>query len=873
MAFSWRWFLVLLALLLSGERNFAASARENRALASAASAFSTEMYPRAATELGEFIEKYPDSTNTPQARLLLAEAEFKQGKFPLAIWLLTSTNATMKAGALADQYAYWAGEAQFAENDLTNAIATFVAFPNKFPDSPLKLRVVVETASAYVQLGDWPQVGGLLEDTNGVFQRAAQMDAANELVSRGQLLRAQARFVSNDFTGAAAILAALNSQTLMPELDWQRAYLLYQVKMAAGDLNAALAATTNMLSVAKLKNDAVLRAESVAMRAELLEKSERAAEAVAAYSENLATNAPEQRQREAVLKIAALSIAQKQFTNAEQSLGNFIAQFTNSPAADVALLTLGELYLKDYVAQPLATNNLVLASGAFTQFLGAFTNSPLAGKAFLDRGWCDSLAGKTDESLADFKAAAQRLPPSEDLAVARFKIGDALFAQNDYAGALTNYRAVLDGFTNFPAVAQTLGEQALYQSLRANLALNDLPGANGTLARILTNYPAGDLSDNAILLFGENLADARRPADARELFEQFEKQSPDSELWPQTELAIARTYEQETNWPAAITNYEGWLKNFPTNSLQPQADYALALANFQAGNETNAFVQFTNFVAQFPTNELAPLAQWWVADHFYRAGDFFHAEYNYKVLFQTWQSSGLADQARMMAGRAAMGRPDYADAINYFTTLVSDTNCPPDLKVLAQFAWGGALMLSDSPDKSNPLQNYSDATNVFVQICQAYPTNEWGALAWGEMGDCYLQLTNYDAATNAFAQVFSTNSPANISARSRAQIEFGMALEKKAALAAGDEQRALLELAKNDYADVLFTKNLRDGEIADSFWIKNAGLKAALAAETLGEWDQAEDIYAELKKWLPQLGDSLGKKIAEANTHLPQKKN
>ena len=56
------------------------------------------------------------------------------------------------------------------------------------------------------------------------------------------------------------------------------------------------------------------------------------------------------------------------------------------------------------------------------------------------------------------------------------------------------------------------------------------------------------------------------------------------------------------------------------------------------------------------------------------------------------------------------------------------------------------------------------------------------------------------AATNAYAQVF--NSPfADISARSQAQIGFGIALEKKAALADGDDQR-LLKLALDNYLDV-----------------------------------------------------------------------
>ena len=72
---------------------------------------------------------------------------------------------------------------------------------------------------------------------------------------------------------------------------------------------------------------------------------------------------------------------------------------------------------------------------------------------------------------------------------------------------------------------------------------------------------------------------------------------------------------------------------------------------------------------------------------------------------------------------------------------------------------------------------------MFSQIGQ---TNELGALARVEIGECDLQLANYDAATNAYAQVF--NSPnADISARSQAQIGFGIALEKMAALATGDE--------------------------------------------------------------------------------------
>jgi outer membrane protein assembly factor BamD (BamD/ComL family) len=862
MIFQRRWILFLLALALGGGDSFAAgTTKEQRAYAAAVSAFNDEMYPRAEAEFAQFVQKYPKSTNASEAVLMQAQAEFKQAEFTNAVAKLTDTSNLAKAGNLADQYVYWTGEAQFQNGDFSPAAKTFTSLAQNFPESPLRLRAVVEAASAYVQSGDWPETIKLLEDTNGVFQRAAQMDPGNELVSRGQLLLAQARFARKDFVGAAAVLESLNSQTLNPELDWQRADLLYQVKFEAGDLAAALAITTNLLQIAPLEKDDGLHAESVAMHARALEKLNRAGEAIAAYQENL-TDAPDERQREAILKIAGLSIAQNQFTNAELMLENYLAQFTNSPEADVALLTLGELYLKDDVA-PAAASHLQEAQKCFDQFLNQFTNSPLAGQAYLDRGWCHWLAVEIPESLADFSLAAEKLPPSEDLAVARFKMGDALFEQKDFAGALTNYRAVLDDFAGYPTVVQTLGDRARYQSLRADLELGDVNSASNVLAQISGNYFANEPAQSGALLFGEGLLDLRSPAGARAQFEKLEAQFPDSPLRPQVELAIARTYQSEQRWTVAIGKYEDWLKNFPTNSLQPQADYALAWANFQAGNETNAFMLFTNFVAQFPTDDLAPLAQWWVADHYFRAPEpdhFVNAERNYKFIFQNtnWQGSPLVYQARMMAGRAAVGRLGYRDAIGYFTSLTGDTNCPPDLNVQALFAWGGTLMRMDSPDANNPLANFSAATNVFFnQIVQMYPTNELGALAWGEIGDCDLQLANYDGATNAYAQVF--NSPfANISARSQAQIAFGMALEKKAALASGNEQTGLLNQALGNYLEVFDT---RFGE-NDLFWVKEAGLQAAPLVGMLDDADAERKFYQDLEGMLPQLADAIEKKIA-----------
>jgi TolA-binding protein len=867
MAFLRQSFLILFALVLGGGQVIAASARENRDYAAAAAAFQVGMFGRADTAFAQFLEKYPESARVAEATLLQAQAEIKLGEFTNASAKLTGTNNLAKAGSLADEYVYWTGEAQFEGTNYSGAAQTWIALAQQFPESRRRLQAVVGAASALTALAEWQQVVTLLDEANGIFQRAAKREPGDEQVAHGELLLAQAKFALKDFSGASAILnPLLDLKTLKPELGRQGALLLYQVKMAAGKTDAALAVTTNLLQIARHETNADWLAEGTALRAGALEKLGRVDEAIAAYQENL-TNAPVAREREAVLKIAGLAIAQNKFPVATNALENFLAQFPDSPAADVALLTLGELHLKNYAAQPeSATNDLPAAQSRFGQFIGAFTNSPLLGKAYLDRGWCFWLAGKKQESFDDFKMAAQKiaaqqLPPSEDLLVAWFKMGDAQFAQKDFAGALENYRAVLGNLETSPETGASLGDRALYQSLRASLELKDTAGATNALAQIFKKYPLGELAQSSSLLYGESIAS---PADARALFEKVAAQLAGSPLQPQIGLAVARTYEREQNWPAAITNYANWLGNFPTNGLRAQASYSLAWSDFHAGNEADAFVQFTNFTAQFPANELAPLAQWWVADHFFRAGDFVDAERNYKFIFQNadWQSSPLIYPAQMMAGRAAVARLDYTGAVrDYFAKLEQDTNCPLDLRVQATFAHGDALMRSDSADTNNPLANFGQATNEFFQIVQLYPTNELGALALFYLGECNAQLGNFDAATNVYAQIFNS-SFAGVSARSQAQIGFGIALEKKAAQLTGSGQSALLNAALDNYLAVYNGSNLRDGELSDPFWLKKAGLQAAPLVGLLNNPAAERNFYGSLKALLPQLAESLEKKIA-----------
>lgn len=191
-----------------------------------------------------------------------------------------------------------------------------------------------------------------------------------------------------------------------------------------------------------------------------------------------------------------------------------------------------------------------------------------------------------------------------------------------------------------------------------------------------------------------------------------------------------------------------------------------------------------------------------------------------------------------------------------------------------------------SPAETNKLANFEEAIRVFGTLPQLYPGTPSAAQAWGEIGNCYLQLavrdpSAYLAASNAFHHV--TNAPqAGVALRSQAAVGLARVAEGLAGQKAGNEKAALLKLARDHYLDVFYAKHLREGETKDLFWIKEAGLGAvrvvesfttANAASSREEWQQVKRLCETLQELLPPLRPRLDRILARAKEQLPPEEN
>lgn len=830
---------------------------EAKAYAIAKESYRLKAWERAEQELAEFIKDYPKSEQLAEAVWYQAQAQFEQHKYPAVVAALQPRFGA--AGNLADQYLYWIGQSQFKDADFSAAAATFGKLAREYPTSPRRLEAAVNEAEALGRLEQWTNVVTLLKRADGPFRQAELGARGSEMAGRGFLLLAEAQLMLKDYPSAEVALTKVTAG-LSPDLEWKRRYLLCRTLAESGRADEAERESAGMITAAENAlqnpNQLALLADSVVFRADLLEQLGRKEEAIAVLRRNF-TNAPVARQRQALVRVTALAIQQEQLTEAMGTLDAYLNQFTNSAAADVAWLTLGELHLKQHVAggkgngnEARAGEHLKEATNCFQRVISKFPGSAYVGKARLNLGWCFWVENKFADSEAAFDTAVKRLPGSEDRVVAQFKLADAQFIQSNYVAALTNYREVLQVMTNWPAVNGALRTPASYQALRASLELTNAAGAELAMREILADDSASAEAISSVLLVAQAYVDANEPVEAQRLFGEFTLQFPESELRPEVELLVARLREEQGQWGKAGVAYDAWLGRYATNRLRAQVEFQRALAAAGAGEATNALQRFTNFVAQYPAHELAPRAQWWVADYYYGREDWVAAGINYKELFTRWPKSELAYEAQMMAGRAAMGRSGYDDAIEHFTSLTLDTNCPPGLWGQAMSAYGGALIRLPAKG-TNKLENLEEALKVFKALVKRaekdYPTNELTAAACGELGNCAAQLQDYTTASNAYQQAL-TSPAASVTVRCQARVGLAIVLEKQALAGGSAGMPVLLKQARELYRDVYSGKYLAADEVSEGFWKKKAGLEAARLSEALNEWPQAVELYRDLNR-------------------------
>ena len=317
-----------------------------------------------------------------EAILLQAEARLELTNYAGAIELLSAHQGA--AGTNADEYLFWLAEAHARKGDYRAAerwvcetgqrVPRLVPLPGGGPRGGVGARGAGAHGAVRMAARDRACCS---RRTGCSRQRCARMPRS-DLVPRGCLLLSEAQLATKDYPGAEATLQPLAKRLLGPKRAWQWQYSAVPHSTGGGADECGVArARRILLALAVNAGQTNLQADSAEFQASLLERLGRTDEALTAYQKNLAEGVPAERQRTALLKTTALSLAQTNIPQAMKTLEKFLGQYPKAAAADLALLTLGELRLRQHESgadtnlvvitatnAPAATNGLQLAAAS-----------------------------------------------------------------------------------------------------------------------------------------------------------------------------------------------------------------------------------------------------------------------------------------------------------------------------------------------------------------------------------------------------------------------------------------------------------------------------------------------------------------------------
>ena len=835
-----RWLIIrwaVLSVCVAGLTLRAEAPPEQPQYDAALRAFQTGFYDRAAKDLDEFAAKNP--------------------------------NSTLKADALRIKL-YAAAEAAAARGDFPGAALLFGNYARDFGAAELGLESAVRQAETFLQAKDFDHATGVIEQPNGLFSQALKNGKPTAWLFRGLMALAEARRQQNQTAPAQAALEKALPFAMTPVEKWDRIRLLERVLELAKQVPQAVEAATQLEALSQDPALVTRQAESVALLGGLLFQQSQPDRASSVLEKNLTPTTPIEYRRAAAFQLAKWRFGRGEVQKARELLETTLFGLANLPEVAPLRLLLGQVLFQRYRelrgTNAASTESLALLDQSRSQFTQTLTNAPpegLVGGLQLGLGWClweSALNAVSKDRMGEaaiaFRAAAATLPMGPEQAVAKLKLADASLWRGEDAEAVTNYMAVVDGYSGIPKVQEELVPMALENAVVAAVRSTNAPAAQKAMEMLLKSERTKTVAGRSALLIGSMLERTGLGQGAKSLYESFLARFPDSSVKPDLELELAVMAVHAEPLSDGVMKIESWLNSYTNHKDLTRAEWEYAWSLARSGKHDAALARFKKLTEEHPSDKSVRAARLWLAEYFFQQQDFVLTA---QACLPIVADKTLKDEAWYQAklyiaeSHGKLGNTD--NSLAELKELLDDGVLVP-VSVLgrAYFVYGDELIDSAAGIATNRLAPWSSALTAFTKLSML-TNSPLVPAALGKMGLCQLQLAgenplNYKLAQDSFERVL-THPDADIWCRAKASLGLAEVLRKQMESKPAVEAIALRDQAINRCLDVAFGKILRPGEAIPVKLLGEAAQDAGALLEKSGRLSEAAQLYEHAAKEIP----------------------
>ena len=538
--------------------------------------------------LREYVSEHPDGDDIAEATFWLAEALYQDGSYEESERYFAAHLERYPRSSLNDEAVYGLAWARFLQRDFAGAATTFEEFIEKFPEHRNVIEATIRLADAYRYTKQWDKaitIYNSIEDRVGKGPRAeeARFRLAEAFLEMGEIERAVAAFqslVTYYPSSPRRDIYAFNVGSIYNEremdtlaipalkqfiVDYPETMLGAQAHFMVGDSYFNLkefdsAFTWYYAVLDKYPSSPIVPEAMDAVRFSL-EALGRGREAIAVIDTFMARN-PDR------LPADSLAFRKAMIIFDEGAYAEAIPMFATIPVDHPQ-----SAILPDAVFQMALSHEYNGSIDSAMKYYGlvvtTYPHSSATQRALLAQGAIHARRRDPQAARSNFLVFIERFPESPRLTEARYGLASALLTLADTAGAIEQYRRIVDSTRSEDDL---LVDRSRLMIARIAAKQGDVDAALGILAAVVARR-LDDIAAEALLMRGELLVAANDLAGALSELKRLQTEFVDyTDYTEPGALVLGDVYTKLTNYQAARDLYTQLIESTESDDIRAEAE-------------------------------------------------------------------------------------------------------------------------------------------------------------------------------------------------------------------------------------------------------------------------------------------------------------
>ncbi len=696
------------------------SPKEAELLFMAKKAYEDGFYEVSTGMLERFCKEFPGSARESEARLIMGQNYFHQGRYPEALKILDALLTDPKASKFKDAVYFWIAEVYFKSDDFDKAAGFYHKLIGDFPRSSYVPAAYYSLGWAYSQMGRYSEALTSLRSLLESFPSEPQSkDAAFKLMEclynlkeyseLKKKIQSVLKLYADDLLRLPYLYFYLaESEYYLDEFE-EAAKNYYKAAQSFKDEKARVLANLGLgWSYLKIKKFGEAEEVFAGIKQETLDK----------------------KSLDIFLLGQAVLMSQSNMVYEAKKFYRQILDTSSEPLIRLQAY-IGEAdafyNLAEYAqAARVSEEGLNKASGLSVQYQGA---CELIDKLRYSLGLAYIKKGDRAKGIAVFTELADKSIDPAVKSGALCQIGDVYQDSGDYPGADAAYARVLK---DFPGSAYA--DYALYQRGMVQLKTADYKSAEDSFKLLSKDYPGSRFREEAVFSVGMANFDKQDYAASMDALVKFQGEFKDSHLAPQAVFMLGLAWAGLGKFDEAIDIFKKIPRNYPQETeLLQRSEYEIADCYYKLGQEKEALKRFKSLRTKYPDSKFTPEIIWWLGRYYYRQNDLSLASRYLSSLSRDFPGHPLAADALYVLGLVYRDENNLGQALESFKS---------SLKMAGSvFKKEAALAIADIHFQQEMTE---DALAGYKSVYKEYP--ELAPLVLPRMAKCYYRMLDYSQA-------------------------------------------------------------------------------------------------------------------------------